>query len=269
MAWEDIGNYYCRKCGSKGFLSSHESIGLTREELGAIREERDRKIRAEREMSLKEWQATFDFSQIQKWHSQLTPKMRDEWNVAGIPDAVLDSYCVGYTQKFVGGIQKPIASYTIPIISNETNKVINIQYRLIDPPAGVGKYRQVSNIPAAPAYMSSATEGDVLVVVEGWKKAVVVFEFLGKTTQVVGIPGISPHDEVIRTLSKFKKVILIPDPFPSKDRDLFGRAVKRFSSLLENLYLVSLFEKPDDLIISGAVSLRQFNFMLDNARKMS
>ena len=271
IVWKE-GNYYCRQCGEKGFLKLDDSRKLSYNEIKALMQQREEESKAARKKSLESWQSQLDLNKVMSWHNNLTPEMRIQWNNDGIPDYVLDSYCVGFNPTkwiSVDGNMISVPAYTIPIVSNQTKKIVNIQFRLVNPPAGVGKYRQVNEIPAAPAYMSEETEGDFLLIVEGWKKAVVVFNFIGKSFQVVGIPGIVVHPEIMESMRGFKKKVLMPDPFAVSDRKNLENAVSRFKKYLSNVYLSTVLWKPDDMIVSGKVSLPQFNSILDNARRIS
>lgn len=270
VVFEPKGNYWCRHCNEKGWLVDQKRTYLPNDEfLRQIAEkaEQDRKERAE---ELLRWQEKMKPQVILGWHNALSEKHRQIFNAQGIRDVLLDSFSVGYVPdkviKYEGHFQK-LPAYTIPIVSPVTKKIVNIQFRLIDPPYGVGRYRQVLDIPQANFYVSEKTSGDVVYVVEGAKKAMVFADFMGMRDQVVGIPGINPHFDNIEEFKQFDRVVLLPDPM--QDYAKMQHLIKRFMTTLQNFYVVRLMDKPDDMIIRGEITVKQFNRMIDASRKLS
>jgi hypothetical protein len=144
-----------------------------------------------------------------------------------------------------------LEAYTIPIRDPNTSELVNVQYRLVDPPQGVGKYRQEYGIPARSFYAHPHTGGDVLIV-EGAKKAIVLDQLLDNSMQVVGLPGVSPSDTLIDELKGYNRKWFLPDP------DVQAAPLQRFRERLSNLKIVRLPVKPDDAVVQCGMGRGEF-----------
>ena len=145
-------------------------------------------------------------------------------------------------------------AYTVPIHDPDSWEIVNTQYRLENPPAGFGKYRQESGLPPRSFYARPHTGGDCIFV-EGAIKAMVLDQLIGKSMQVIGLPGITPSEKLIDELSGYKRKFFLPDP------DVSDANLQRFRERLSNLRIVRLPVKPDDAILHygmGARELREW-----------
>lgn len=197
IVW-DKGNYWCRECGFSGWLQEREKVWkpdpILREQ--HIREIEKRRKEREQEQAklLASWQDGFNAGYIKGWHDAMRQPQRDFWMAQGIFEENIDRYSLGYcpSKKVrVGESVIEVPAYTIPITDQTTGKWVNVQYRLVDPPKGVGKYRQEYEIPAAAFYANSHMDGDCIIV-EGAKKAIVVSQLICDSIQDDGAQIVMP-----------------------------------------------------------------------------
>lgn len=267
VVWAE-GNYWCRHCDTKGFLQKSENW-IPKDEYVKLIQEQKLAEKQARLKKLQDWQNLLDPKSVVTWHNALTREHRDDLHSAGIRDALIDTFCIGYDAgrmvSVSGGGLVNVPAYTIPIVSPFTHKIVNIQSRLISPPDGVGRYRQVSGIPASNFYVSNLNYDETVIIVEGFKKAAVLSDFLGARYQVVGIPGINPHYSLLEELAPFRHKVLIPDP--TSDSELI-KIIARFKQILGEMSLVSIFSKVDDIIVRGNVTLTQMNNLIAGAARV-
>ncbi|MBA2705846.1 MAG: hypothetical protein H0U60_18575 [Blastocatellia bacterium] len=246
MIWygDDKGNGYCRQCQKTFWLMDLEKLDplekLDRMQRAKERETAERAILERRITKFHEQEAY-----RAGWHDGMNYAARQWWTAQGITEESIDWYGLGACKyplvNRTTGERVEMNAYTIPIYDPDTWSVVNRQYRLDNPPAGVGKYRQEQGIPARSFYCRQHTGGDVLIV-EGAKKAIVVDQLLAHSIQVVGLPGISPSERLIDELACYKRKYFLPDP------DVQTAPIKRFQERLQNIKVVRLPVKPDDAI---------------------
>ena len=195
-----------------------------------------------------------------EWHDKMTQENRLWWASQGITQQQVDYYELGYLPH--KEIETPdgkmvLPAYTIPIRDRENWEIVNIHYRLDNPPAGVHKYRYEHGIPSREFYACPG-QFDNLIVVEGAKKAMVVYDRMDGATQVVGLPGCSPSEDVMNRLKGAGNVWLVLDPGCEKQE-------QRFKSHVPQSRVVRLPGKPDDLMMAGMTNT-QFRSYLSQGR---
>lgn len=251
IIWER-GNYYCRQCGIKGWLGDKINPAPIHIETLSERVAREKKIESEH---LAAWQAGFQEGYLRGWHDAMDVRQRSWWHSQGMTDEIIDDWQLGYCHNkkiALTNSYTTLGAYTIPILDPHTAKLVNVQFRLENPPEGIGKYRQVSGIPARNFYTSSALDGEV-VIVEGAKKALVLYHALEKRIQVVGLPGITPRGALIDELNVFTRKWFIPDP------GVAAQQIKRFTDRLQNIKVLRLFAKPDDAVVQYGMTRNDFH----------
>lgn len=203
-----------------------------------------------------------------EYHRNLDESARSWWQTQGIPDAWQDFWKLGYLPDKMfehGGEIFTTPAYTIPKWDFGW-KPTNIDFRLVNVPDGVGKYRPLSGLPSA-AFISnpnvrSWSECDQVFVVEGSKKAMNLAIHTGREfKQVVGLPGCSSWAGMEVALKDVNRVWVIFDP----DALEWGR--KFAASLGKNARLVELPTKPDDAILYYGLDERKFQLALRQATK--
>jgi hypothetical protein len=251
------GHYQCRHCPTSGWLDDDRK-GFKPDPILMQKWKDD--IQAEQAIQEKkntDWQNGFDTGkQWRDWHDQMTQDNRTGWNMQGISNYLIDKYELGYIPNKIvktDGGELVLPAYTIPIRNPIDQRIVNIQFRLDNPPIGVGKYRQVNGISAREFYAETGTgdcEPDAAIVLEGAKKAIVTYDHLEGAIQVVGLPGCSPSDAIVERLKHYSRIWIALDPGAE-------RAAQRLKEKLPQARVMNLPGKPDDLFIGG-MSANQF-----------
>lgn len=245
MIWfgDEKGNGFCRQCLKTFWLTDLEKDPLElarREQKAREYAERQRKLDAQ---MLKKFQSrATDY--LQGWHDAMDFAAREWWHQQGITDESIDYFELGarpYPLTNSNGEKLNLMAYTIPIRDPHNWEVVNMQYRIDNPPAGFGKYRQETGLPARNFYTRPHTFADILIV-EGAKKAIVLEQLLDGAMQIVGLPGITPSERLIDEIRGYKRKFFLPDP------DVTHANIQRFASRLSNLRTVRLPVKPDDAV---------------------
>ena len=208
----------------------------------AQREERRLRAKIEELQRLAYWDG---------WHDAMQDQHRQLWRNEGISDGLQDYFRLGYVgqRQFYNG-ERPFnsAAMTIPIFDVGW-QAVNVQYRIIQPPRNVGKYRFTAGLPA-PLYLTDPdTEpSGPTILVEGAKKAIVLYAHLGHKFAVVAVPSKMPGAQLIKRLGNCDPVYVTLDP----DAYIAGKGIKpavnRLVSMLRGrVRVVKLPVKPDDL----------------------
>lgn len=192
------------------------------------------------------------------YHAQLDESGRQWWRESGVSDEWQDFWQLGYKPEHTfmqrGELyQRP--AYTIPKFDLGFEPV-NIDFRLVDPPLGVGKYRPFYGLPsrsfiARPDLPNLTTDGR-LVIVEGAKKAMVLASQLG--VQVVGIPGCKSWLDLMPLVSAHnpRQIVVVLDPDAIKTSWALAHA------LGPKAVQLSLPSKPDDAFLNGWLDETKF-----------
>lgn len=261
------GGFFCRVCGCKGWLDDDSKnfkpdptlLAKWQEDTAARDAERQKEI-AERLTQL-QTQAERNAYLLGR-DDERRHIAKHYFNGEGISDWAIKHYQLGYVPDLtvkVGDLVYYLPAYTIPIKDPKTQDVINMQYRLADPPAGIGKYRQATGLPAASFYADDRTTGDVIVC-EGAKKAIVIYEFTEANIQLVGLPGCMPGQKLIDQLKEFDRVWVWLDPGAE-------RAAQRIADQLDHARIIRTSQKPDDAIRLGNLTVDELRRLCDEARR--
>lgn len=213
-----------------------------------------------------------------KWHMSLDPTGINAWLREGITKESIERYQLGHVKgrRFFGdGAFFSRDALTIPSW-NFHNAVLNVQFRMINPPPNVGKYRPIPNLPMARFHTNPnlTIQGDVLVV-EGAKKAIVVqqeFDKAGIDMTVVAIPSVSPAKALLEGFHEAERVYLLLDPDAyvwrkDKNGDPIKPPVRNVArDLNANLYVAKLLTKPDDYFFKYGGSIDNFMEALSYAK---
>jgi hypothetical protein len=259
---------WCRKCGyvwlqgrdDKDFKPDTQLTRRWNEE--REHQYRLQKAQAERALDI--------LAKERRWityHENLekSQSARELWAESGIPVDWQDFWKVGYVPEKT--FEHDGVFYTRPALCIPKFdfgwKPTNIDFRLIDPPENVGKYRPLADLPAA-AFISTPNETelrDEVFVVEGSKKAMVLSIRTGKDVkQVFGVPGCMSWagvDERLR--DKCGRVWVLFDP------DAPHAAYKFARSVGESARVVELPLKPDDAILQARMTKQEFGRFLRQA----
>lgn len=184
-----------------------------------------------------------------RWHNDMEPSHIDLWKQQGIVDYFINYYKLGYCADhttYYNGIEYHSPTMTIPHYGPNW-KLTNIQHRLLNPPVAGDKYRQMAGVPSA-MFLTEPDQplsGQVLVV-EGAKKAIVIYTHLGNDAgQIVAVPSKTPSAEMLELFVNCDPVYLALDP------DAYKGHVQRIAERLgpERVRFVHFPAKPDDLLV--------------------
>ena len=183
--WPEKGNYWCRRCEAKGFVSD---TGMQLDPAMLLEwqaKEAERKLQ-EQHSQLEKIDRLNVTNNVMRYHQQLTPASRGWWYSKGLTDATINRFKLGFTTNCptLPGTE----SYTIPITYQD--RLYNIRHRIAWADNG-NKYRpEMAGLPAALFNADVLTSEDVfipeVVLVEGEIKAMVLQQF---GFDAVGLPG--------------------------------------------------------------------------------
>lgn len=204
-----------------------------------------------------------------RYHDQMGWAARNIWLSRGVPDEYQDWWKLGYDPDHIvwaGTTEYHTPTLTIPIYEPGTWEVLNIRHRLLNPPKPHDKYRPERSGLPAPLFVADPDEpisGKTLIV-EGEIKAMVSFVTADEPgLQVVGIPGKTPPDDLLRRFEKCDPVYICLDP------DAANESVSIAASLgADRCRLITLPEKIDDLIIRCDLDSGWMKSLLRTAKKV-
>lgn len=260
------GGYYCRQCEMTGWLDDDKRDWKPDPAIAQKWLEEQAARKAAQYARDREWQAGFKVGYIRGWHDAMGGRERGWWNAQGISNFQIDHYGLGYnpSKKIrVGDGMIDAPAFTIPVRDpDDWETIVNVQYRLENPPDGAGKYRQEDGISAAAFYAEPSGISARAVLVEGAKKAMVVYDRLGGAVQVIGVPGCSPSARIIEQVAekKFERVYIALDPGCAAQAE-------RIAAGLQDARIMNLPEKPDDAFLSGAMNVDKFRAFAAQARR--
>jgi hypothetical protein len=276
--WERQGqasNFWCRRCGYQGFTDdnrvTYKPDAAKLKELEDIRQRESAKEAQRLQSKIEQLRKD---AYWQGWHDAMSDNHRQLWRRQGIPDSLQDWFKLGYKEHHsykCGDSMYESSAMTIPVFDYGW-QAINLQYRLMNPVNGAGKYRFTSGLPA-PLYITEPDEklsGPVLMV-EGAKKAIVIFAHMGHKFKVVAVPSKSPGQQVIARLAECDPVYIVLDP----DAYITNRgesvpAVNRLVKMIGTgrARIVKLPAKPDDLFVEYGINAATFERYVELARKI-
>lgn len=265
-------NYACRQCGKSGWA---DQLNPTlREEIDPAKleylREAERQRQAARAVEMKTALDKFSLGEIWQYlHQRMNEENYKWWEKQGISREWADFWQLGYIKEkpFENNGERFIRSaYTIPKFDLNWQPV-NMDYRLLDPPDGVGKYRPEYGLPAAPflSRPDEASFSDEVFVVEGSKKAAVVAthqEPGQQAKQVIGLPSCNSWAGMDDRLSACGRVWVIFDPDAQVWADKFARRIGQAARLVE------LPVKPDDAFVTYGMTPYNWKQILKHARKV-
>lgn len=246
LFWEKEGNYFCRRCEVRGFISDNPNRLLFSEEQYEAwkRAEAARKAK-ERQQQAETIKRLSESSKADLYHRQMVD--RSYWHGQGLSDATIDKFKLGYCPACPTYRDSP--SWTIPIYYQ--GQLYNIRHRLINTDNG-GKYRpEMAGLPAAMFNADVLADEDwMIVLVEGEVKACVLDQ---GGLSVVGIPGANSFKERwVKLFNPASMVYVALDPGADEQAENIARI------LIVNgieARVVSLPAKPDDMIVKYGATI--------------
>ena len=248
---------WCRSCG---FFEWADQDGEkpNADEIERTNQERARLANQDRERVAQKINDLRREAYWRGWHDAMGEQHRRLWRQQGISDKAQDYFQLGYVERrrfFNGAEPFYTPAMTIPIFEVGW-EAVNIQYRLMEPPGGVGKYRFTGGLPA-PLFITnpySDPEGPTLLV-EGAKKAMVTFEMLDLC--IVAMPSKMSPAGLFKQIDKCDPVYVALDPDAYDEGR--GSAAARAGKLLgDRARYVRLPVKPDDFFTQHGGTKDQF-----------
>jgi len=255
---------WCRRCGYFAWVDelganavppSHEDLERFRRE--QIAREEARKRSAERALEHLRNEAEW-----RRFHDQMDDAARAYWRTRGIPDDWQDYWSLGFRHdlriRLANGEWAETPAATIPL-PDPSGRMLNIKMRLVDPPAGVGRYRY--QLPGQPEPLFIANQNEPIqghvIAVEGEIKSMVLMIYLGDLKAViVGMPGTNPSQSALDQLGAAERITLVMDP---DSREAAHKLAERLGKQRCRLLVASA--KIDDAIIAiqpSSYSVRQW-----------
>jgi hypothetical protein len=239
---------WCRRCSHFEWADAQENKPPDPVKIKEAEElRREMGQREERRLSAKIDELRRD-AYWEGWHDAMQTRHRELWRAEGISNGLQDFFKLGYVgnRQFYNG-ERPFnsAAMTIPIFDVGWNAV-NVQYRIVQPPRNVGKYRFTAGLPA-PLYLTDPDNEPTgpTVLVEGAKKAIVLYANVGHKFTVVAVPSKMPGKGLIERLKDCDPVYVALDPDAYSD----GQSARRIGAMIGNrARFVALPAKPDDLL---------------------
>jgi hypothetical protein len=255
--WPGEGNFWCRVCDTRGFVSDTSTLAFDRESWLRWQEQENERKRQEalKKLSTLEWLR--QSGRAEMYHYQMID--RSWWYGKGLDDATINRFRFGFSP------QCPTcpgsASYTIPI--SYQGELYSIRHRLDKPDKG-GKYRpELAGLPSV-IFNADALKSDdwMTVLVEGEIKAAVLTRY---GFSAVGIPGANNFkDKWVRLFSDSQIVYVALDPGAEEQALKIAQAIK----VNTQVRLCSFPVKPDDFFTLYKGTPKEFMHFLRLGEKL-
>lgn len=250
--WPEDGNFWCRVCESKGFVTEADTLTIDKEQWLRWQEaEKQRKA----ETRQKELSALDKINQSKKvcfYHKLMDD--RSFWYKKGLDDNTIEWFELGYCPSCPTYPQS--ASYTIPVVYQ--GRLYNIRHRLVSP-GDFGKYRpEMAGLPPTIFNADALYSPDwMTVLVEGEIKTMVLEQNHFST---VGIPGANVFKpKWVKLFSKCKLVYVALDPGANEQAVNIAEMLRDAGI---EARVTHLPVKPDDFfVIYGGTSHEFMNFL--------
>ncbi len=248
------GNFWCRRCNYSGWWLADASEARQQAAVSRLYKQLRAQAAKETMRSSREW-----FT----YHTQLLSEgaRLEELVAAGITERCVRRFGLGLCGA--APLYRESASLTFPVFID--GRLYDIRHRLLAPPAIGGKYRShLAGIRPAPFNLDAASESEVVLVVEGEKKAAILAD---NGIVAIGIPGQtfaqSGATDIAARMSALQTAVvgLDPDALPAAHL-----AVRAFRSAGIPALLADFPMKPDDLLLQYGV--KAVNSVLRQARRV-
>lgn len=259
LFWPDKGNYLCRRCELKGFVTESNSLTFTQEQYDAWKRAEVARQQVERQQQLTTLDRIAQSTKADLYHEQMVD--RSYWYRQGLTDETIDRFKLGYTPACPTYPDSP--SWTIPIYYQ--SRLYNIRHRLANP-NGSGKYRpEMAGLPPAIFNADILDKDDwMIVLVEGEVKSMVLGQF---GFSAVGIPGANSFKPKWAKLFKESSIVYIAlDPGAEREAGEIGAVL---ASEGVQVRICDLPVKPDDFFVKYHGTNQDFFRFLMLGRKVA
>jgi len=216
MREEDLSSRgWCRQCGHFAFAKNAAGKKIDPETAARMEREAEER-RAFNEARKQERLATLQESKdYLTWHENLPPYAVEAWNSEGIPPSALSIFKLGWNPERPytdpsDGLVKFTPALTIPYLS-PAGSLTTIQFKLMNV-SFRDRYRFFSGIDTSLFYCPR-DGGSKTLVVEGAKKAMVSYLFVGAKYNIVALPSKNPGDKILSELRELDdELFILLDP---------------------------------------------------------
>lgn len=239
------------------------------EQLETWRKERERREILRRESAQRALENLRSSRLWEQFHAQLDDFARAYWYRRGIPDSMQSFWKLGWVYNhpfWRADTEFHWNAATIPIFSQGW-QCQNIKLRLEPTPMEYAKYRYLTSGTNGLLWLANpdAEVAGHVIAVEGEIKAMVVALYAGERIGVtVGLPGITPSQEVLNSLGRAEKITLIADPGAGKQALDIARKLG-----LSRCWLLIPPCKIDDGILASSLTDRDVQVLIRSALKLS
>lgn len=261
-------NFFCDSCAFEGFF---DQLGAQGEKMtpAQIADWENKRLADEEEKRRQRVLKRAEYATSKIWLTYehcMCEENRAWWMTAGIPPSWQAFYHLGFEAEHHfenHGEFYTRPAYVIPKFDPGWQPT-NCDFRLINPPDGVGKYRPKAELqPAAfftrPDYKEIAPDGKAIIC-EGSKKAMVTSIKLDEETQVIGLPSCNSWAEITEKLKGLERVWIIFDP----DATVWSRRLALEIGKIARV--VTLPTKIDDAFLSYGLTKDLFKRVLAQGR---
>lgn len=256
--WPAEGNYWCRRCDTRGFVSNGSTLEFNRETWLKWQAQESERKQQEQEKKLSLLDQLNRNNKTILYHEQMAD--RSFWYDKGLLDETIDWFELGYCPSCPTAPGCP--SYTIPILYQ--GRLYNIRHRLAVSD-DKGKYRpEIAGLSAAMFNADTLKEpGGYVVLVEGEIKAMVLEQW---GISAIGIPGANVFkSKWLNLFPKTKVVFIALDPGQEEQSVSIGYMFKAAGIAAR----VCRFKvKPDDFLVIGENTKEDFMRILHKGRNL-
>ena len=206
------------------------------------------------------------------YHKMMSQYHREEWCKAGIDEGMQDFWTLGGCDDFTyceddAFYHSP--TLTIPIKAPETCELLTIQHRLLNPVNPKSKYRpEKTGLRAHPflAVPEMGFDGDVVLVMEGAKKAMVAWTRADTCWQCIGADSQEMYASLVEPLRLAgKRVVVIPDPNTDRNPNAMRKGYNLAKAIGASFLHIPL--KIDDLILQTNMGTDDLFHLVKQARR--
>lgn len=212
----------------------------------------------------------------ERYHENLTANSRQYYYSRHISDYWIDYWMLGYNpEKTIWSNETKYLSptLTIPVFDPQTQQVISLRNRILQPQVESDKYRpEFAGLPAS-LYFTDIEKPpkNKTLLLEGEFKAMTTYLVLDNPDIfVVGLPGKSPNLEMLEPLKDCDPVYILLDPDGYQvEQNGKVSAIRRMVDYFKSrARVMRLPFKVDDMIDKMGLAKEELQYLINHARRV-